>query len=203
MRIENWRSSPELLPPSHCRDGNASRRGLALRWSDIDWQNSTIRVDESIVADKGHASIKLPKTSASIRSVAVDTGTLETLSLLRVEQSLLADTAEVELSMDGFICSYEPGGAIPPYPDTLSRSFIELRKLAAVAPNIQLHSLRHFQATILDPVISDRQKQARLGWSTAHIARHYTDAIAEEDRRAANHVAIIIDNYEEIEEVGS
>ncbi|HUY06945.1 MAG TPA: site-specific integrase [Acidimicrobiales bacterium] len=112
------------------------RRGeaCALRWSDIDWEDSTIRIDESIVADKGHASIKLPKTSASIRSVAVDTGTLETLSLLRVEQGHLAEVAEVEISLEGFVFSYEPGGAAPPYPDTLSRGFIELRKLAAVAP---------------------------------------------------------------------
>jgi len=177
------------------------RRGeaCALRWSDIDWEDSMIRIDESIVADKGHASIKQPKTNASIRSVAVDTGTLETLSLLRVKKCQLAEAAESELPTEGFIFSYEPGGASPPYPDTLSRAFIELRKLAAVAPDIHLHSLRHFQATILDPIISERQKQARLGWSTAHMARHYTDSISSEDRRAAAHIAIIIDSDEELD----
>lgn len=172
------------------------RRGeaCALRWSDIDWQESSIRIDESIVADKGHASVKSPKTSASIRTVAIDSATLGTLSELQAEQSHLATMAEVELPTEGFVFSYEPGGVIPPYPDTLSRAFIELRKQTAVAPDIHLHSLRHFQATILDPIISERQKQARLGWSTAHMARHYTDAITTEDRRAAEHIAMIVDD---------
>jgi integrase len=64
-----------------------------------------------------------------------------------------------------------------------------------VADDIHLHSLRHFHATALDPVISERQKQARLGWSTVQMSRHYTDAIREEDRRAAEHVGrLIIDS---------
>jgi hypothetical protein len=52
--------------------------------------------------------------------------------------------------------------------------------------------LRHFHATLLDPIISEKQKQARLGWATVHMARHYTDAIEEEDRRAATHVASVL-----------
>jgi len=172
------------------------RRGeaCALRWSDIDWQASSVRIDESVVADKGHASVKPPKTRASIRSVIIDSTTLGILSELQREQSRLADRATAELAPEGFVFSYESGGAIPPYPDTLSRAFTGLRKLAGVASDIHLHSLRHFQATILDPIISERQKQARLGWSTAHIARHYTNAITAEDRRAAEHVAMIVDN---------
>jgi hypothetical protein len=41
-------------------------------------------------------------------------------------------------------------------------------------------------------VISEAQKQARLGWSTVHMARHYTDAITEEDRRAADHIGKVL-----------
>jgi integrase len=52
--------------------------------------------------------------------------------------------------------------------------------------------LRHFQATALDAVISERQKQSRLGWSTVHMARHYTDAVDEEDRRAAEHLGRLL-----------
>ena len=54
--------------------------------------------------------------------------------------------------------------------------------------DLHLHSLRHFQATSLDAVIPERQKQARLGWSTVHMARHYTDTISSEDRKAAEHI---------------
>ena len=43
-----------------------------------------------------------------------------------------------------------------------------------------------------NPVISEAQKQARLGWSTVHMARHYTDVIEEEDRRAAEHIGCLL-----------
>jgi predicted metal-dependent HD superfamily phosphohydrolase len=81
----------------------------------------------------------------------------------------------------------------PPHPDTMTRNFTQLRKKLHIARDIHLHSLRHFQATALDPIISERQKQARLGWSTVHIARHYTDVISDEDRRAALHIGQLID----------
>ncbi len=51
-----------------------------------------------------------------------------------------------------------------------------------------IDQLRHFQSTELDRVISEFQKQARLGWSTMHVARHYTGAVSPEDRRAAEHM---------------
>jgi integrase len=86
----------------------------------------------------------------------------------------------------------EPGGTAPMHPDTLSHAFAKARKAAGVASELHLHSLRHFQATAIDAVISERQKQSRLGWSTAHMARHYTAAVGEEDRRAAEHIGRLL-----------
>lgn len=57
----------------------------------------------------------------------------------------------------------------------MSHTFIKVRRQAGIASDVHLHSLRHFQATILAPVIPERQKQARMGWSTVRMARHYTD----------------------------
>jgi hypothetical protein len=39
-------------------------------------------------------------------------------------------------------------------------------------------------------------KQARLGWSTVRLARHYTDSISVEDRRAADHIGTLLDASE-------
>ena len=94
----------------------------------------------------------------------------------------------------GFVFSADPGGTRPPYPDTLSRAFTKARIAAGLPADLHLHSLRHFQATSLDAVIPERQKQARLGWSTVHMARHYTDSISSEDRRAANHIGNLLDS---------
>ena len=39
------------------------------------------------------------------------------------------------------------------------------------------------------------KKQARLGWAEAvHMARHYTDAVTEEDQKAAEFVGRLLDD---------
>ena len=172
------------------------RRGEAgaLRWSDIDWRGSSITVDEAVIPSDGGAVIKSPKTRTSIRKVAVDKTTLAHLKTLRHEQERLASDAGVALPDEAFAFSAEPGGLIPPYPDTISRAFTKARKAAKLPEDLRLHSLRHFQATSLDTVIPERQKQARLGWSTVHMARHYTDAISSEDQKAAEHIGSLLDS---------
>ena len=50
--------------------------------------------------------------------------------------------------------SADPGGELPPYPDTLSRAFLDARKKAGLPDDLNLHSLRHFQATALDTVMT-------------------------------------------------
>ena len=185
----------------HLVAATAMRRGeaCALRWNSIDWERATVRVNESIVAAKGGAMAKGPKTKASIRTVAVDAGTIAVLEALRTSQTQLAELCELALSEDGFVFSTEPGGETPPHPESMTHTFIKIRKRAGLAADVHLHSLRHFQATILDPVIPERQKQARMGWATVRMARHYTDGIAAEDRRAAEHVGRVLDNEGERE----
>jgi integrase len=171
------------------------RRGeaCALRWSDLDAARRILVIDESIVAAHGGAIVKPPKTRASIRALAIDSGTVEMLEHLRREQTALALACGVELPPLSFVFSFEPGGSIPPYPDVMSHAFSKIRKAAGVPTDVHLHSLRHFQATAIDSVVSERQKQARLGWATVHMARHYTDPVTEEDQKAAEHVGKMID----------
>ena len=140
-------------------------------------------MDKSIVAAKGGAIVKDPKTKASIRTVSVGNGTLAILKELRSSQIQLAELCDVPFAEDGFVFSTEPGGGLPPHPEAMSHTFIKVRRSAGIAADVRLHSLRHFQATILDPIIPESQKQARMGWSTIRMARHYTDGIATEDRR--------------------
>lgn len=136
--------------------------------------------------------MKPPKTRASIRSLALDDDTLAVLRHLRDAQLELAAACSIVLDDEGFAFSFDPGGTIPPHPDAMSHLFSQTRDAAKVAGDIHLHSLRHFQATALDPVLPERQKQARLGWSTVHMARHYTDAIGAEDRKAAVHIGQLL-----------
>ncbi len=170
------------------------RRGeaCALRWLDIDWEAETVVVDESVVAADGGATVKSPKTRASIRQLTVDPGTLAVLGTLREIQEELAAVCNVEVAEDGFVFSYEPGSVEPPHPDTMSHMFTKARKQAECASDIHLHSLRHFQATVLDPIVPERQKLARLGWSNPPMARHYTGVSPAADRLAAEHMGSLL-----------
>jgi integrase len=170
------------------------RRGeaCALRWTDIDFEGASVTVDESVISAEGGAIVKPPKTRASIRSLALDDDTVAVLRHLRESQLKLAKACSIVLEDEGFAFSFDPGGTIPPHPDAMSHLFSKARDAAEVARDVHLHSLRHFQATALDPVLPERQKQARLGWSTVHMARHYTDAIGAEDRKAAVHIGQLL-----------
>lgn len=170
------------------------RRGeaCALRWEDVDVDSATVRVDESVVPAKGGATLKAPKSRASIRRIALDGRTAGALRSLRRETDRLARLGGFTVAPGHFVFATELPSDLPPHPDTYSHAFARLRELARVAHDVHLHSLRHFQATALDPVISERQKQARLGWATVHMARHYTDGIDEEDRRAAEHIGRLL-----------
>jgi len=170
------------------------RRGeaCALRWSDIDLAGATVTIDESVISAGGGAVVKPPNTRASIRTVAIDDDTILVLRRLHEHQAQLARACSFDLGLEDFVFSFEPGGATPPHPDAMSHLFAKVRDSADVAPDIHLHSLRHFQATALDPVVPERQKQARLGWSTVHMARHYTDGIGAEDRKAAEHIGQLL-----------
>jgi integrase len=177
-----------LLAATGLRRGEA----CAVRWADLDVDAATLRVDEAVVAARGGAVVRGPKTRASVRTVALDASTLARFALLRDEQERLAVQSGSHLGSQAFVFSFEPGGAVPPYPDSFSHALSRLRKRHDLPADVHLHSLRHFHATVLDPVISEAQKQTRLGWSTVQMARHYTDGVAEEDRRAAEHITHVL-----------
>ncbi|WP_298338220.1 site-specific integrase [Ferrimicrobium sp.] len=170
------------------------RRGeiAALRLNDINFVTGELRVDEGVVIGAGGISVKAPKTKVSVRKLSVDAETLALLAQLRDEQLDLATRSECVLGEDAFLFSFVPGGETPPYPDVFSKNFASFRARHEIAPDIHLHSFRHFAATVLDSVVSERQKQARMGWSTTHMARHYTDAVGEEDQRAAERIGEIL-----------
>ena len=168
--------------------------GLALRWSDISFDSGEITIDEAVIKGKGSLIVKSPKTQVSARTVTVDQETIRAIERLRDAQFSMAQSCGKSLADSAFVFSFDPDGSNPPHPDTVSHGFKRIAKQAGVASDIHLHSLRHFQATVIDPIVSERQKQARLGWSTSHMARHYTDPISDEDRKVADEVGRLLDS---------
>ena len=146
------------------------RRGeaCALRWSDIDWQARTVMVDESVVAAAGGAEVKSPKTKADIRRLTLDPGTMKALRSLRTSQKDLAAMCGLKIAGDGFVFSYDPGSFEPPHPDTMSHYFTKVRQTAKLSADIHLHSLRHFQATVLDRVVRNGRSRPGSAGRPAH-----------------------------------
>jgi integrase len=122
------------------------RRGeaCALRWSDIDAVEATVQIDESVISARGGARVKPPKTSASIRRVALDADSLTLLQLLRQQQARLAAVAARNWDDNAFVFAFVPGGREPPHPDAMSHAFTRIRNDAGVKADIHLHSLRAF-----------------------------------------------------------
>jgi integrase len=170
------------------------RRGeaRAVRWNDLDTKAGTVMIDEGVVSTPTGAEARQPKTRSSTRRVVHDKATLMEIADLRREQERLANACGLTLAPESFVFSFEPGGEVPPHPDTISHAFAKIRTKAKVASDIHLHSLRYFHPTQIDSVISEAQKQVRLGWSTVQMARHYTDGVPEEDRRAADHMGRLL-----------
>ena len=138
--------------------------------------------------------VKSPKTRTSIRVVAIDEGTLQQLERCGRSRSGWHPTPGWRWRRRASSSPPSREGLVPPHPDTVSHAFTKVRNAAKLPKDLHLHSLRHFQATSLDAVIPERQKQARLGWSTVHMARHYTDAISSEDQKAAEHIGSLLDS---------
>ena len=166
------------------------RRGevCALRWDDVDLSDGTVRIGRSVVAAKGGAVLKSPKTRASIRTVAIDPDTTSILKRLQLAQRSLAMACGLTLASGGLPVLVGARWTDPAAPGRDEPHVRHVRNKGKIASDVHMHSLRHFHATVLDPVISEAQKQTRLGWSTVKMARHYTDSVPEEDRRAAAHV---------------
>jgi len=167
-----------------------ARRGelCGLRWSDIDFSNATVQIDEGVVASEGGATVRSPKTEKSERAVALDAVSLDALRQLRDRTSDLATTCEVVLDIDGFVFSSSPDGRTPPHPEAMSKAFASARSKAGLPADLHLHSMRHFVSTELDPVISQRQRMARLGHTTVPTTNRYTHQLTEQDRIAADYL---------------
>lgn len=163
------------------------RRGelLALQWQDVNFEENTITIDESIsLTRKGEAVIKKPKTESSIRTVDMPTWYMRELKewyrewvrgKLKVGDKWLGGDKQYV---------FHAGFGKPIYhsqPSHWWKKFVQRHGLRY----IRLHDLRHTAATLL---IEDgtplKAIQERLGHSrqetTANIYTHVTKKLSKE-----------------------
>jgi len=172
---------------------SGARRGeiLALRWSDVDLDAATIRIERSLEQTKAGLRFKPPKTKHGRRTVSLPPIAVEMLRAHRKRVlELRIALGQGKLDADALVFCTIDGVPIPP--NNLSRDwwrFVKARKLPAVS----FHALRHSHVSALvaakvDPLTISR----RIGHSSpvvtlrvyAHLFQN-TDAIAASAIEAA------------------
>jgi integrase len=125
------------------------RRGeiLGLRWSDVDFEKSAVRVNQALQRVGGKLQVTEVKTQRSRRVVAIPESVVRALKTRRAQQAqdrLLAgpEWEDSDLAFTG------PTGA-PLEPITLHRDFKQLLQTAELSTNTRFHDLRHTAASLL------------------------------------------------------
>lgn len=162
-----------------CRRGEC----LGLRWTDIDLENGTASIVQSLQrVGKQGLVFQPPKSAKSRRSIALDDATIDMLRKHRGEQVLSKMELANAYEDNGLVFPRPFGGPLDPA--TLTRNF---EKLAAESniENVRLHDLRHFHASLLLKAGTHlKVVQERLGHAsiaiTADIYSHVAPGLQRE-----------------------
>jgi integrase len=163
------------------------RRGevLGLRWQDVDLEDGTLHVRQTLTSVRGQVYLGPPKTPTSIRDVPLYPAVVSALQAHRKQQlghRLAAGSAWTDLDL--VFCTHLGGMT---HPRNLYRRYQHLVK-AAELPPLPLHGLRHTFASLLYEDTKDLLLVSRvLGHaSPAVTANVYAHLLPKAERRAAS-----------------
>jgi integrase len=143
------------------------RRGelLGLRWADIDLQNSTASVVQTLQQLRnGEYIFKKPKSKRGRRQIALSPSLVILLWDHRMKQEHARKLLGKPLLPADLVFSYPDGK--PFRPNTVSRAFQEIAQSVGLN-GVRLHDLRHAHATILlQQGVHPKIVQERLGHSS-------------------------------------
>lgn len=169
------------------------RRGelLALRWDNIDFDNSILQIRSNMVKGEKDFIIKSPKTEAGIRDIHLGDEVMEVLKKERSKYVSKLFSKDNNFQNLNFVICQKDGSPIRP--DSMSqkwRRFLEDNQL----PSIRFHDLRHSNATaLIQAGVNPRVVQQRLGHSDVNITLNtYTHVLPDMDVEAAAKIDSII-----------
>ena len=170
-----------------------ARRGelCALRWSDVDCQRRTLRIDRSLTVIRQVVSQGPTKTHQR-RDIAIDEALEAFLTDRRQWQEAYAQSVGATLVDDPYILSRSADGSSPCLPDGISGGFYRLAKKIGVQSHF--HELRHFAATTaIASGIDVRTVAGRLGHADPSVTlRVYAHAMEARDRDLASVLGIAV-----------
>lgn len=161
---------------------------LALNWSDIDFNNGTLRVNKTVMRVKNDFFITTPKTNESNRVISLDHETLKILKRWKLtqktyflERGIIIKHDDKQLvftnNHNGLLYTRYPFDIINRYPDK----------------QITPHGFRHTHATLLlNSGVSANDVAKRLGHATAKMTLDVYGHPSTDDKFVADQFASIL-----------
>jgi integrase len=179
---------------------------LAFRWSDLDVEKKTLRIERALdFTKKFGIGLKPPKTARGLRTVALDDGSVALLLKVRDKhlriRAGIPDGADVDLSLvrlpdEALMFPNVPGAGeefsftAPRNPRNFSKEFARRVGLLGF-PDFTFHHLRGTHATLLlDRGVPVHVVAERIGDDPAVLLRNY--AKRKRKNTADNSVAAVI-----------
>lgn len=172
-----------FFPLVHLMSYTGLRQGevLALKWSDIDFENKRITVDKTAVRIKERQTLQTPKTKKSKRVISIDPATLSILKSWKKDQIKIYFKNGKHFEGDeNFIFTNQRGEWVHIHNFIrYFKRFIADHKLKPITP----HGLRHTHASLLFSAgVEPKNISDRLGHSTVQITLDLYTHITEEQR---------------------
>lgn len=166
-----------LMAYTGLRQGEA----LALKWSDIDFENKKITVNKTAARIKEKQTLQTPKTKNSKRVISIDSATLSILRSWKKDQIKIYFKNGKHFEGDeNFIFTNQQGEWVHIHNFIrYFKRFIADHKLKQITP----HGLRHTHASLLFSAgVEPKNISDRLGHSTVQITLDLYTHITEEQR---------------------
>ena len=143
------------------------RRGetCGLKWSDVDLEAGTVRVERATANVGGKVITKATKTKGSRRTEYLSPFVVTALRKHRAEQARRYDALGIfRLGEDRPVFDHE---GQPWNPNELSRRFSRFVRKNEL-PAVRFHDLRHGNATLADQAGVPAQRHLEIAWSQQH-----------------------------------
>lgn len=172
-----------FFPLVHLMSYTGLRQGeaLALKWSDIDFENKKITVSKTAVRIKEKQTLQTPKTKNSKRVISIDPTTLSILKSWKKDQiKIYFKNGKHFKGEENFIFTNKWGDWVHIHNFIrYFKRFIADHKLKPITP----HGLRHTHASLLFSAgVEPKNISDRLGHSTVQITLDLYTHITEEQR---------------------
>lgn len=172
---------------------------LALRWKDIDFEKRTLSVKQTLATcDKWEIKFQVPKTEKSLRTISIDSETLQVIKQWQLKQKEYFLKMGIKLAKNGEQLLFVSEENKPLYLDYVNHNLkiiIKENNLKRITP----HGFRHTHCSLLfESGASLKEVQVRLGHTdiktTMDIYTHVTKRQTEE---TANRFADFMSSTEE------